>query len=435
MANIFTTVRHWAQTLACAITILSSLLLFILFTGIPAMAQDASPNLIEKILADHPQKFARFTQDPAKYRLQILLSVVNKDDAGKPVLERYGYRLEAEYFYPASSIKTYGAAAALIKLRELREQTGLPIRHDTPMVIHPLFDDEQLQDEDPSNIKTGKMTIEHEIRKTLLVSSNSAYNHLFEFVGHQKLHDVLKTAGLPQTRLNHRVEEIRSPEDNRRSPRIDFVLEDGRIYTIPQRTSTLITDNTGLKGLDIGKAYMSGGKRIEKPLNFLHKNHSSLEDLQNFLILITDPDLAFELTHPADGGAFKSHIPGLNLSDEDREILMDALSQHPHESKNPIYTEQDISEANGYPLFQWGLERLYPRKDLLLYAKGGTAYGFKIENAAVIHKPTGRTFFLAATLYCNPNETLNDDDYDYDTARAFLADLGEAVAREIWIDR
>jgi Beta-lactamase enzyme family len=396
-------------------------LILTIVTGTQAWMRSNPPNILTEVLADNPDKFARFTDDPARYRLQVLLSVVHNTDNDKQTVVRYYYRHHADYFYPASSIKTFAAAAALIKLQELREETGLPIDHKSPLVIHPLFDDEKLQDADPTNVATGKMTIEQEIRKTLLVSSNDAYNHLFEFVGHQQLHDILANAGLPNVRLNHRLSEYRSREDNRRSPRIDLLLGDGQTLTLPERTSTLVTDNAGLRGLEIGKAYISGDKRVDEPLNFLNKNHASLEDLQNFLIMIVRPDI--------DLGA-----PALPLSDADRAILLTALSQHPYESKNPVYTPNDISEPDGYPLFQPGLERVAPREDLLLYAKGGTAYGFKIANAAITHKPTGKTFFLAATLYTNSDAVLNDDHYDYDLADEFLTDLAEAVARELWAD-
>jgi Beta-lactamase enzyme family len=416
-------------------------------TGTPAMcaappADGASapvpptppPNLITRLLAENPGKFAKFTDNPAKYKLQILLSVVDDTDPRHPTLTRHGYRLEEEYFYPASTIKIFASAAALIRLDGIREETNLPIRHDTPMVIHPLFDDEQLQDADPSNTATGKITVEHEIRKTLLVSSNAAYNHLFEFVGHEHLHLILRHAGLPGVRLNHRLSEFRSREDNRLSPRIDFVLDDGTTFTIPRRTSNLITDNTGMAGLNVGDGYIKGDQLIKGPMGFHYKNHASLQDLQDFLIKIVRPDIP-SFPPPAEGASAPvSPIPPgpLPLTNPDRAILLSALSQHPHESKNPVYTEQDISKEAGYPLFQPGIERLIPREDLLIYAKGGTAYGFRTENAVITHKPTGQTFALAATVYVNEDGILNDDQYNYDLADQLMADLGEAVARELW---
>lgn len=422
----------WINPTAIALTLA---LVMSAITGTPAMsasppvppAEGASapvspPNLIERLLADHPDKFSTFTDNPKTYKLQVLLSVVDESDPGNPTLTRHSYRLEDEYFYPASTIKIFGSAAALIKLQGIRDETGLPINHDTPIVIHPLFEDEKLQDADPSNVDTGKMTIGHEIRKTLLVSSNSAYNHLFEFVGHQPIHDILRQAGLSDVRLNHRLSEFRSREDNRRSPRVDFILDDGTIHTVPERTSQLVTDNAGLNGLTIGDGYMKDGQLVNGPLDFQYKNHASLQDLQDFLIKIVRPDI--DLGTPGS--------PALPLTEDDRAILMSPLRQHPHESENPVYTADDIPEADGHPLFQPGLERLIPRDDLLIYAKGGTAYGFKIENAIIIHKPTGKTFCLAATVYTNSDRILNDDHYDYDLADQLFADLAEVVARELW---
>ncbi len=392
------------------------------------MAQDTQPdnlsatqqsNLIEQLLTDNPDKFSTFTADPAKYKLQILLSVIDGTDPNHPTITRHAYRLQEEYFYPASTIKIFASAAALIRLQDIREETNIPIQHNTPIVIHPLFDDEELQDADPTNIATGKITVEHEIRKTLLVSSNSAYNHLFEFVGHQQLHQTLQQAGLPNVRLNHRLSEFRSPQDNRRSPQIDFILDDGTTHTIPERTSNLITDNAGMNGLLIGDAYMSAGQLINQPLDFQLKNHASIQALQDFLIKIVRPDI--DLCSPT-----------LPLSNADRDILLSALSQHPHDSTNPIYTEKEVSQDAGFPVFQPGLERLFPREELLIYAKSGGAYGFRIENAIITHIPTGQTFTLTATLYTNPDKILNNDHYDYDLAHQFLEDLAETVAQELW---
>ena len=63
----------------------------------------------------------------------------------------------------------------------------------------------------------------------------------------------------------------------------------------------------------------------------------------------------------------------------------------------------------------------------------GQAYGFTTENAWVVDLETGRSFFLAATLYTNEDGVLNDDQYDYATVAApFYAALGEALGRWFW---
>ena len=55
--------------------------------------------------------------------IQILLSEVREDPGGVPTLRRHGFRVDAEYFYPASSVKLCGAIAALKKVAALRCET------------------------------------------------------------------------------------------------------------------------------------------------------------------------------------------------------------------------------------------------------------------------------------------------------------------------
>ena len=44
--------------------------------------------------------------------------------------DQHGFRLGAEYFYPASSVKLFAAVAALERLHELAEETGKPVGPD-----------------------------------------------------------------------------------------------------------------------------------------------------------------------------------------------------------------------------------------------------------------------------------------------------------------
>jgi len=80
-----------------------------------------------------------------------------------------------------------------------------------------------------------------------------------------------------------------------------------------------------------------------------------------------------------------------------------------------------------------GLERVFPRERLRVLGKVGQAYGFTVENSYVEDTLTGRAYFLAAVIYTNADGVLNDDAYEYESvALPFLADLAEAVAREVW---
>ena len=91
---------------------------------------------------------------------------------------RHGYRVDAEYFYPASTIKLCTAVAALAELPRLRAATGLPLTACSPLRFHPLPDrllpsaaaegEQVCEDSDPSNLQGGAVTLAHEARAHLL---------------------------------------------------------------------------------------------------------------------------------------------------------------------------------------------------------------------------------------------------------------------------
>jgi len=57
--------------------------------------------------------------NPDHYRLQILFTEIQRDQAGRPILRQQQYRADAEYLYPASTVKLAIAALALEYLQQL----------------------------------------------------------------------------------------------------------------------------------------------------------------------------------------------------------------------------------------------------------------------------------------------------------------------------
>lgn len=369
---------------------------------------------MESILRSHPG-LRPVMEDPESHRFQAVLGIVEPGPDGRPVLRQDGFRLGAEYWYPASTVKLFAAVAALERLAALREETRLPIDADTPLVFHPLFDDEELEDEDPENRAGGAITVRQEIRKIFLVSDNRAFNRLYELAGQDGLARSLRAAGLEEARVVHRLSELRSEEENRRFPRIDLVTPAG-IHTLPERTSDPLPEAAHPPGMEVGTAYRSGGETIEEPMDFRAKNHVPLAELQRGLCMVVRPDV--------DCGG-----PGFSLSPADHRLLVEAMRPFPRESENPVYDPAEHPDEYVKHVLP-GVRRVLPAARV--YDKTGLAYGFATENAWIVDEASGRSFFLAATLYTNPNGVLNDDDYAYDTvAFPFLADLGEAAARAV----
>ena len=107
-----------------------------------AGTSDAPPSddaRLVALLEAHPVTKARL-ENAAGHRIQVLWSEVVPGPDG-PRLSRRSYRLGAEYFYPASTIKLCAALAVLEWLHEQKDPSAPNLT--TPFRIHPLTDKRQ----------------------------------------------------------------------------------------------------------------------------------------------------------------------------------------------------------------------------------------------------------------------------------------------------
>ena len=118
---------------------------------------------------------------------------------------QHHYRVDDEYVYPASAIKPFVAIAALRALDRLRHDHDAPVDVHTPLRLCRLGWTDCIIDRDATNLRDRTITVGHEIRKMLLVSSNVAFNRLFDFVGHELLNTDVRGLGFPSLRLRHRI--------------------------------------------------------------------------------------------------------------------------------------------------------------------------------------------------------------------------------------
>ncbi len=374
---------------------------------------------IEGLLAAHPDKFGSVVARGRELRLQILLGEIQQTEAG-PELVTNSYRLDAEYFYPASTIKLVAAITALERLNEIRQNTAPTASESTPLAFHPLFKGEVLEATDESNVEGGVITLEHLIRKALIVSDNAAYNRLYDFCGQEWLNQRAWRAGLRDAKLSHRLSVSRTQVDNKRTCAIELRLQGEPVVVDARWSNVGELGVIGPKGVYVGKAHRDRASEIDKPMSFFHKSYLPLRDMQLALAKVVRPDLV-----KLPGEAF-------DLTDAQRALLLDALSIYPGDSKNPVWSREKYPD--GYAkFFLAGVTRVLPKERVRIYNKVGLAYGFITDNAYIVDTSTGKGFFLALTMYANSDEVLNDDKYDYDTvAFPFFADFAEVVARDIW---
>lgn len=386
------------------------------------MVQAAPVADLTPLLQAHADKFGRLLATPETYRLQILISEVTTNAAGAPALNRWGYRVGAEYFYPASAIKLGAAVTALQTIEQLQARYHCSDLLQVPLTIAPLFPGDTAQTNDPSNLDGGCITLAQELGKMALVSDNRAFNRMYDLVGHERLNRNLRALGLDSVVINHRLGDTRVIADGRVSAAVTFYPPGGEPIVVPARTSTLMLTNRG-RNLKVGHGYMQDGRLIHEPMDFTAGNGISLMDLQSLLIKLARPGI--------DLGS-----PPLELTAAHRAWLLRAMTEYPRESTNPVYSATEFPDDYCKCLLP-GIRRVFPStvpgERVEITAKIGEAYGFTIENSYERNPKNGRAVFVTAVIYTNARDILNTDQYEYDTvAEPFYADLGELVARQ-WL--
>lgn len=365
----------------------------------PSTIALAKEPVVEEILRGGGAALKTVMTAPEKYRFQVLYGIV--EEGPKPTLERHGYRADAEYFFPASSMKVPIALATyewLAKQRITREAT---------LRIHPVA----------GSGEPYVTTVAREAWRALIVSDNFSANRLLGIVGHREAHETLWSFGLASTRIRTGFATGAEIDPAEVSPRIEVAASGRPTTEIGPRRSDLVLPPTDAKDLDIGKAAIVDGRRKEGPLSFADKNAMTLRDLQDTLVRIVRPDLLPE-------GARADAV-----SKEDLAHLRQALGTLPSQSGLAGYDRNVVADYQLSPFLR-GIERVRPRGRFEIYAKVGQAYGFLVANAYVVDKESGRSFFLTAAVFANPNDVMNDDNYGYDTTSfPALADVGEAFCR------
>lgn len=381
-------------------------LLLLLFISMSTFAQKPS-NILEQLLLSNPDKFKKLTDNPEKYRLQILYTQIDRDAKNKPTLTTYSYRSDSnEYFYPASTVKLAASVLALEKLNALKidKSTTFQTLKNRPS---------QLEIKTDSSAKSGLPSIEHYIKKILLVSDNEAYNRLYEFLGQRPFNETMHKKGFQGVRLTHRLQTPLPRLENQYTNPIQILDASGNI-TYQQSEAFNDKPYSASKPILLGKGTMNDAGVVEdKPLDFSLKNAYPLQAQHDFLKRLMLPE-AF----PAKDR--------FQLTKEDYSFLYRYMSMYPTESKDPDYKDQFATYCK---FLYYGSEKnavLNP--SIRIFNKVGDAYGFLLDNAYVVDFDKKVEFIVTAVLLCNEDEVFNDEKYDYDTiGYPFYKNLGQVI--------
>jgi hypothetical protein len=388
-------------------------LLFFFFNCANMQAQNnigANDSLLVALMKQNPNNYASLLADPAQYRIQILYTQINRDKNNIPHFKDYSYRLNAnEYFYPASTVKFPLSVLALEKLNDLKI-TGL--NKATTAIYDSVTARQETIYNNPYAID-GRQTIEQAIKEVLVVSDNNAANRLYEFLGQEYIHSQLANKGYPEVYIRNRLELGRTPLENRQTQSVQFYDANNKlIYTQPAQNNT---GKLPYYNVLIGNGYLNGqDSLINAPLNFSEKNRISLSDLHHIMQSVIFPDQMPKKQQ-------------FNLSNEDRNFLLQWMHTTPTQSSYPTYDSSEYYPA--YAKFiMLGSEKGPIPSNIKIFSKAGDAYGFLLDNTYIIDTDAKVEFMLSAVIYVNADGILNDNTYDYRTiGLPFMKNLGNTI--------
>jgi len=235
---------------------------------------------------------------------------------------------------------------------------------------------------------------------------------MYQFIGQQYINRSLLKKGYKDVRITRQFMGL-TPEQNRHTNRFRFLREDGSvIYTQPTAYSTDSFDFSHI--IKLGKGYLNNkDSLVNEPFDFTIHNNLSLEDLQQMLQSVLFP-------------ASVAKKQRFNINSDDRQFLLQYLSQFPSETNYPKYDTSKYFDTYVKFFFRDSSHKMsgYVR----VFNKVGWAYGFMTDVSYVADFANNVEFMLSANLYVNSDGFLNDNKYDYDTkGYPFLYQLGQTM--------
>ena len=278
---------------------------------------------LEVLMRSQPHRFATVMSDPAKHRVQIIYTRIDRDDQNRPHFRSYTYRLNAdEYFYPASTVKLPVALLALEKINRLNVP-GLD--RNTTMLTSAEGHGQTSVTADPT-APEGLPSVAHYIRKVLLVSDNDAFNRLYEFVGQAAINESLHAKGLKDTRILHRLDLVLDVETNRYTNPVSFV--DGATVLFSQDGAYSPRSLVASRPEMLGRAEVVDGVLVRRSKDFAEKNAFPLQDLHDVLKALLFPECVTQQQR-------------FDLTPDDYRFIYKTMSRYPDESGIDEYQDSD----------------------------------------------------------------------------------------------
>ena len=382
--------------------------------AVPHQKKDRSSKLIDvdspllDSLLHTASNLARVADNPT-YELQIIYTQIERDAQNRPHFIPHTYHLNpCQYFNPASLVKLPVVVLSLEKLNDLHRPsitrhtimaTGADFRCQTPVPFAAPNDSDQTA------------TIGNYIKRMLLVSDNSAYNRLYEFLGQGPLNERLVQLGYPNARITRRFASFDTVANRHTNP-VSFHNPAGdTLYKQPALVN-FTPYFSPLGPVLKGRAYQVGKRIVHQPYDFTTANHLPLADVSNLLRTLLFPESVPAPRRP-------------HLTADDYLFLRRYLHATPHESSFHPYAPPRYFDAYKKYLYYGRNSTIPVENGLHIYNIVGMSHGFLADVAYFADSVHQSEFLLSAVIYVNSDGIINDGAYEYEgIGLPFLAQLG-----------
>lgn len=376
----------------------SRLTLLLFCSAFLSFAQTNS-KLLDSIIQAHPA-LKKVIDQKQKFQPQIIYTQINRDANNKPSFVNHTYLLnERNYFYCASLVKLPCSIFALEKINGLNINN---LVRSTSMLTDSAAICQKTTWRDTTSA-TGYPSVEHHIKKMLLVSDNNSYSRVYEFLNPKYINARLSKLGYPTARIVHRfdVECIGAP--NQFINPVRFIGTSGQLIYQQPADTIKVPFTPAFEKVVVGRnLYNRRKKLISSKKDFTKSNYLSLKMIHEIL-----QGLVFN--------AYQQGDKKYNLTDSDWEFLMRHLGMYPRESAFPKYNVKPYHDSfKKYFMYGSTVESI-TEDSVRIFNIVGRAYGYIVDCAYIVNYRTKTEFMLSAVNYNNARNSFGSGNYEFMT--------------------
>ncbi len=378
-------------------------------------AQQPGNSLTEFIneAGGHSQMIDSVLRYPESYRLQIILTKINRSNSRQVSFDTYDFNT-GSYFYPASLVKLPVAIFTLVKLDSLRIPLSAVLKMDKDINCgSTTFVEKSLNNE---------LTFSRIIEDMMTVSDNDSYNLLYHFLTPGLIKQKLLEENFPSTNIFRNFSGCDISENLRCNSCTVFV-KCRPIYhqgVTCMDSAVMMKYYTYSKDRLVGNSVLENGVLTEGPKDFNYHLEYPLNEVHETLKRLIFP------------GSY-SKAERWSLSNKNRKYLIRCMGIYPSEMENSLYRDHSKFPANYNKYLIFG--DTIPAEnsnDIRTIGKIGISYGFVTESAYIVDFRHHCDFFLSVSMYVNSDGIINDGKYEYDEiARPFFAQLSRILLEQI----